>query len=430
MNKNELVLGKCPVNEGYTVYKNTDEEMVKQIKEMKVSKENFSTWNHKNCKIVQVLNDKQNLCQDEDGEFFTIDNDEIEDGLKDNLIEAINKKFDVVEVLNKVISPIYDRDGYMRIAFRGNPEARYDDLLRVGSTEVGYNISTYRGIELTKKKGEWGSLMFCHLNKDGNIVNRDYNLNITEHLNNKPKIKQDLADEIIKNIEDVPYLNYGDKWFNEKFAYVLAANIIDDDEDRDIMIFKLSKLDAKSNGNYGDRYEKAKMPKKGLIAVKKDHILSKILPIINTLDLPGENINLSKYFEFKEEQKIVPTKRIQETKINEKKYDVFDLTEDEDVLKEVELMEALRNIENSIEIPKNEEIAKEWIEIYLDECGCLPSFSFNKGEKQPDHSKYKGLVKMPHGCNFTFQVEEGDACEITWAHSIYETDIIGLELVQ
>jgi hypothetical protein len=60
----------------------------------------------------------------------------------------------------------------------------------------------------------------------------------------------------------------------------------------------LSYLEAKSNGNYGGRYEKAKMPKKGLTAVKKDHILSKILPIINTLDLPGENINLSKCIYF------------------------------------------------------------------------------------------------------------------------------------
>jgi hypothetical protein len=91
-------------------------------------------------------------------------------------------------------------------------------------------------------------------------------------------------------------------------------------------------------------------------------------------------------------------------------------------------MLALSNIENSIEIGHNEEIVKEIVTDYLYECD-LPSFSFNKGECQKNHSKYKGLVKLPHGCNLTFEVEEGDVCEITWAHSIYSTDIVNFELV-
>ena len=59
----------------------------------------------------------------------------------------------------------------------------------------------------------------------------------------------------------------------------------------------------------------------------------------------------------------------------------------------------------------------------------IPSFSFNKGEAQPDHSDFLGLIKLPHGCRFAFEVEEGDACEITWAHSIYNTDIVFFKFV-
>ncbi len=36
---------------------------------------------------------------------------------------------------------------------------------------------------------------------------------------------------------------------------------------------------------------------------------------------------------------------------------------------------------------------------------------------------------MPHGCNFTFEIEEGDTHEITWAHSIYSTNVINIEFI-
>jgi hypothetical protein len=92
------------------------------------------------------------------------------------------------------------------------------------------------------------------------------------------------------------------------------------------------------------------------------------------------------------------------------------------------LIAALVNIENSIDIPKNEDIVKDWLENMLNDFD-LPSFSFSKGEKQPSHSKFKGLVKLPYGCNFTFKVEEGDAVEISWSDSIYQTDVVELEMV-
>jgi hypothetical protein len=64
----------------------------------------------------------------------------------------------------------------------------------------------------------------------------------------------------------------------------------------------------------------------------------------------------------------------------------------------------------------------------LESCD-LPSFSFNKGEIQETHDDFKGLAKLPHGCNFTFGICEGSAEEISWAHSIYCTDIVDVELV-
>jgi hypothetical protein len=91
-------------------------------------------------------------------------------------------------------------------------------------------------------------------------------------------------------------------------------------------------------------------------------------------------------------------------------------------------MRVLKNLESGIEVGESEDAIKD-LTIEFPTDGDLPSFSFNKGEKQPNHDKYKGLVKLPHGCNFTFKVEEGDACEITWAHSIYYTDVIEFELV-
>lgn len=431
--KEELILGECPDNKGYTIYKNADLEMVEAIKNFKLPRENFIYFRHNGCNIVQVLNETQNLCIDENKEYIIITNEEIDKTLSKNLINEINAKFSLKNAIQRSFGDLYDKDGFMKKRINVNENGKPGDLGSVSYSDVGLDLRVSNDqIRLLEKNGDWSSIMFCHLNKDGNIVNRDYNINLTNFIGNAPKQKNYIIEQIIKHIPNEKYLYYANKWFTEKFVLSLTKTY---DERSEKIIFKLDRFEIKPNGNYGEKYNggNIKMPKK-VVEVDKNHLLQILLPLVNETEYAGDKVDLSKYITVTEKQSEIPTKRIQETKIEEKNFEIFDFSkygedEDEDILNNEELMLALNNIENSIDIGYNEEVVKEIIEEYLHECCDLPSFSFNKGERQKNHSKYKGLVKLPHGCNFTFEVEEGDVCEITHSHSIYSTDIVNFELV-
>lgn len=419
--KTEIILGESKNNSGYTIYKNLDSKMVEEILKVELQTDTFNTGWHKNSKVVQNLNEKQILCIDDEKEYFIISNEDVNRYLKEDKLNYINKNFNLIDAINKTFGELYDYGGYVKYDFFKNDSIKYDDLGTIVSREIGVELKTYNGIEIIEKTERWSRGMFCFLNEDGNIENRDYNLDLTKLLSYKQKTKEDLIKEIINNIPDISYKNYGNKWFSNNFAYVL--NITGN-------TFKLSKLDKSSGVNYGDsRSGKAKMPKT-TIEVTKEHILQQILPLVNNLDF-DKKVDLSKYIKIdvvENNNIILPKKRIQKTIIDENDVDVFDLTDIEEECFEDDIIEALKNIDDSIDIPSNATIVIDFLEKRLRDFD-LPSFSFDKGQTQEDHDDYIGYVKMPFNCNFTFKVCEGDACEITWAHSIYQTDIIELELV-
>lgn len=424
---NKLILGPSKTNEGYTIFKNADTNMVNEIKNFKMPISTFSTHYHKNSKIVQVLNEYQNLCVDEKNEYFIASDKNIERYIQEDKLNCVNQKFNIVEAIKKTFGTLYNSDGYSEISFSRTQNANvgFNNLGEMMYSEIGIKLETWQGIAIYEKSNNWSRGMFCFLNEEGNIENRDYNIDIAKLLGNKPKTKEDLIQEIIAKIPDVPYENYGNKWFASKFAFVLT----EEEENRvgEKNYFHLSKLEG-SNSSYGSSGYRIKKPK-STIKVTKEHILQRILPLVNKIKWGG-NLDLSKYITIEATELVsFIQKRVQNTKINEKKFDVFDFIKEEEVLTDEEVMMALQNIENSIDIPNNATRVIEFLKDHL-RCCDLPSYSFNKGEVQEDHSNYVGLVKMPHDCNFTFTVCEGEAVELRWDHSVYETDIVGLELVE
>lgn len=442
-----LVLGRSSKTgaegEGYTIFKNTDEELLKKIKALNVPIDTFKEYGKKgNCKIVQELNDVQRLCVDEAGEYFIKKEHTFAETKTENLLNEINKKFSVSAYLNTI--PMFSNDGYRKITFTehgGLMGEGWHSLGRVMSHETGVYLNTYRGIELIEGNCG-GTAMFCHFNVDGNVANRDYNYDIKEFLDNKQKTRQDLIEEIISHIPDESYKNYGNKWFAANHAFVLEK-VEPGQKSRSgnyqgKLVFKLTRYDRPKYGSsdtYGDSISgKIKLPKTATPSSRED-ILSKILPLVNENKfVVGDPVDLSKYIN---QEKLSNSKsdnkpaekRVQKTKLDEKKFsEVYDWVNEKFVTEEDELMKALSNLENGIEIGESEDIIKDMVVELLSD-GDLPSFSFNKGQKQPNHSKYIGLVKLPHGCNFTFKVEEGEPCEITWEHSIYYTDVVDFELV-
>lgn len=471
-NTHPLVLGTCAKNseegEGFTIFKNTKQDIVEQIKAMNIPSETWTegswmTGAKGKCKIEKKLNDKQFLCVDEYGHYFVKDSESFKDSSRRDLLQKINDKFNVSDVLNEIISPIYTSDGYGTITFERYDNyykkkwadydeekmkshmGSYDSHGRISAVITGAHLDTYSGIILVE--GEiGGDAMFCYFTEDGNIVNRDYNFDIKNYLNNKPKTREDLVNDIIANIPDVPYEHYGNKWFSSRHAFIL--NKVEPGETHrnsygieGKVVFNISKLEHRGDGKYGDsRSGKANKPK-ATTKVTKDHLLAHILPIVNTMEF-GAEVNVSKFIDMKaldiEEAAQVPVKRVQKTKIKEKDYsDIFDWSTQESREKwfrtdeglDEAVEKALVEFSSGINIGDSEDIILEFVEEYLRDAD-LPSFSFNKGQEQEDHDDYIGLVKLPHGVNLTFKVAEGDACEITWAHSIYYTDVVDLKIVE
>lgn len=459
--KHPLVLGKCSKDseegDGYTIYKNTNEEIVNEIKALQIDTDTWEEWGVPGkCRVAQELNEKQRLCVNEEGHYFVKDVDSFKRTNRNKILTIINKKFDAAEVLTNSLGPLYTKDGYKKVFFKSRKKGMfgrdtYDEHGKVLSEEIGVDLNTYSGIVLSEGVLD-SRFMFCHIDESGNVLNRDHNYNINYCLNNKLKTRKNLVEEIIAAIPDVPYETYGNKWFysgskkkknswedSDGFVLVLHKDV-EPYNSRGTTIIHMSKTEHKTDDTYGSGSSRIKKPKNTTPATKND-ILSQILPLVNTLKHFGEAIDLSPYIDLKKlevslKEKKTIVKRVQKTKLKESSYDIYDFTNgdydindyfDDDYERE-ELLKALSNIENGIEPGESEDVVRDIIIDFLKN-GDLPSFSFNKGEKQENHDKFKGLVKLPHGCNFTFKVEEGDACEITWAHSIYCTDVVEFELV-
>lgn len=471
-NKHQLVLVTCAKNseegEGYTIFKNTNQDIVEQIKAMNVpsdtwAEDNWVTGANGVCKIDKKLNDKQFLCVDEHGHYFVKDSESFATTGRRELLQKINDNFNVADVLNETIAPLYTRDGYGTITFEKYDTyykkkwddyddekvnahmGGYDSHGRVIAVINGAHLDTYRGLILIEGNLD-GDAMFCHLTEDGNIVNRDYNFDIKNYLDNEPKTREDLVNEIISHIPDVPYENHGNKWFSSRHAFIL--NKVKPGEthrkngSEGEVVLNISKLDHNRDDKYGDRYSGKVNKPKETTKVTRDHLLAQILPIINNMKF-GSEVNISKFIDMKaldvQEAVQAPVKRVQKTKINEDDYSkIFDWST-KDLIEDLYQLEnlnhfngvckAIEDFSNGINIGDNEDIILEFIEDFLGD-EELPNFSFDKGEAQPEHDDYKGLVKLPYGINLTFKVAEGDACEITWAHSIYYTDVVDLKIVE
>lgn len=424
--------------EGYTIFKNTDKELVDNIKALNTEGGTWEEYGYKGqCKIDKVLNNTQRLCVDEDGKYFIKDVGEFQETKQVNLLNAINRKFNVAEYLNTL--NLYSEDGYRKIQFINNGiglrGADYDSHGKISCDEIGIKIDTHNGIYITEGNCG-GSSMFCHFDVDGNIANRDYNYDFKYNLGCKPKSRQHLVDEILSIIPDVPYQNYKNKYFAKDFAFIIKdpEEGYDSGQPEFKFVLTVNRLDKYSTAdNYGDSISgREKLPKTTVPATRKD-ILSKILPVVNEIKhIEGGLIDLSKYYgtESLNGVELKVKNKPKRSKIIKSKFsEIFDLTTADEIIYNAEVMEAIVKISVNDDMDgRAETLVKDVMETYL-HSGDLPSFSFNKGEQEPNHLDYTALVKLPHDVNFKFRVEEGDTVEITWAHSIYSTDIVELELI-
>ena len=124
-----LVLGRCAKNseegEGYTIFKNTNEELVKKIKAVTVPADTWieksGGWPHNGakgvCKVDRQLNDTQFLCVDEHGHYFLKEADTFEESSKKDLLQKINDEFSAADILTESLGTLYTSNGYGVVTF-------------------------------------------------------------------------------------------------------------------------------------------------------------------------------------------------------------------------------------------------------------------------------------------------------------------------
>lgn len=413
------IIGKSKRQSGYTVYRNNDAEMVEKIKNIKLPDKNFTGYIigqfYKNATLHSKLNDKQNLYIDETGTYFIASDKDISSNNEKDLLEEINKQFSVVDALNYTFDNLLNLDGFKHVFYKRENRG-FDKLGGVYSETNGYTIfgnSDYIAID----ENDRGSGMFAYLNEDGNIENRDYNLDITKLLENKVSTnKQQFFDDLVSRIPVGKYLNYGNKYFNiatdtayvvdfEPYGYVFEINICEN-----------------NNGKYKNSRVKSFVKPKKLVEVTEKQMIYKILSFLNTLNIGGDSsiVDISKYDSEISQPIILEEKVIIDESKYTKKY----------IIRKDDISEEMLELLNNIHIPEKEEELQEYIKDVVSELD-LPSFDFDAGSSQEDHSDFVGLIVFEdYNIYYSFDVEEGECIEASHDGTMFQTDIVNLTLLK
>ncbi len=293
------VLGKGSEDsdiEGYTIFKNHDEELVKKIKSVKLSEDSFEYEGFMNgifgtCKIEKEI-DGQLQCIGPKNKRFFLDPEEYKEIRERELLNKINRLYPVSDYFNDNFGNVIGETKIKVITL--DKEANYNALDKVMAIESELEISDYNEniFSVSFSEGRGGSIMFCHFDINGNYVNRDYNVDIVEMSKTKPTTKKQILNKAQKYINNPTYTYFDNTWYCEDYA--MRINIIDESEQEreensfvdGSVGFSIQKYPYNSNSKkYGKSYDKVKKPKEGIIHTKKD-ILEQIQPIINKMNLP------------------------------------------------------------------------------------------------------------------------------------------------
>ncbi len=422
------ILGESKKQQGYTVYRNNDTEMVEKIKNIKLPNTHFTGYIkgtfYKNAKFHSKLNDKQNLYVDETDTYFIASDEDISSNNKKDLLKEINKQFSVADALNYTFDNLLNRDGFKHVFYK-RPNAGFDELGGVYSETNGYTIfgkcdendNNYMRIDyITITEKDRGYSMFAYLNEDGNIENRDYNLDITKLLENKvPKNKQQFFDDLIRRIPVGKYLNYGNKYF---YVETDTAYVLDFEPYRYLFTINICE---NNNGKYKNSHIKSFVKPKKLVETTEKDMIYKILSFLNPLNIGGDTslIDISQY------DSNISSKPIHENKsvIDESKYTKKYIIPKDDISDEI------ADLLNNINIPENDEIIQDYIKDILPGYE-LPNFDYDASTSQEDHTDFIGLVIFEdYNIYYSFNVEQGACIEASHDGAIFQTDIINLTLL-
>lgn len=258
-------IGDYKEKSGYSVFENTNKELVEKIKAIK-SKSSINVgdvvnhWRSGECKVVSFVNEREALVYSEKHKWHEVHQiDNAQEQLKDEHLQLINDTFKVEDYFTENFGIISSRGeiilGIKNVAPNHHRKESYDEVSVAALKKLRMNTSFYEGFKF-ECVDCYGSVN-CFFDENGNYVNRDYNFDIEKYEVVEPmEYKQKQVDEFIKKVsesitlDNLYHLEGTDTWFSDRFAYILCIK----EENREIYKnFKLY-VNAKPKQGEGNTY--------------------------------------------------------------------------------------------------------------------------------------------------------------------------------
>jgi hypothetical protein len=445
------------------IYKNPNKDIKQKVKDFNLDK-TFHINTYGNSTILEDIGEGETMCRNDRGRFI-VKNEFLEKEIEREKRLSLLKKYPITPILNKLFSNgIPYNDGFSMVNINESMNEKTGDIKTYCSL-TGYEmiseISSERhrigdaSFEINKLKDKIISFFDAKYSDDGNISidvsDLDIDANILRGMNSKDDMAKEFMKYVPKDIKKLKY--YGNKWFDLSSGKGFILYELDKRKEDIFNLISFDCFDVNNSGEYNINYTGKKKIPKTAKEVSVNHMIYTVLNKINESVDMGDNINIYDYVNGDLEiEKDVAKKRKQKTKLNFQEYNTIisfnNIETNSSIQKQIEevsknnnlivleninipknILKATKDIFNSINLADNEEKVVEYITQTIEYADFIPSYSFEKGEKQLDNSNYKALVIMPNDCMFTFGVEEGEAIEITNSHSIYATNIVDLKLV-
>jgi hypothetical protein len=301
----ETINNSGSYSDTYSVYENPDKEMVEKIKsldvDLKISNGGFGIDNMIWKYHAKQDNGKITLISD-DGDFSSITKKSYEEKKKVALLRYINDNFNLGDVFNKYVLPINVDNSTI---YGHNPHyLDYGDFSSYNgvnpqfiseSFETTVYIPTYQSTGYIKFENYIGyPITAIHLQADGSIINRDYNINFnkTDDID-REKTLQMFWDEIDKHVPEKIERSKGGSVYFIDGKYAISIYYDDDHKDRIELQFTPYASGRNYYENRNSNNKKVKPADSKIVVVDRQELKDKLAKKISEFIVTDEKIDVA-----------------------------------------------------------------------------------------------------------------------------------------
>lgn len=271
---------------GISYYENPDKELVGKIQSVEAPEYFKIDYERGDYRFKEVQKNGKFIVETKDGDVKSVTEEDYNEGREKALINKINKEFSIMETFNKFYAPyksgkmVIFIDDYIMKQMGGYFSSGVEPILNKHTWGSEYRTRKYYDgtfIEMFEFKLNHGySSASLRFGLNGEIVNRDYNINFNDKKQEFISLEKE-KETFIKSLKVIPEDlefkegsgNNDGIWFSESRAYVLLKPYLGEEN-----IINLVSYPKRNNGYFpqGESSSKVVKPKKGLVNVKREHL--------------------------------------------------------------------------------------------------------------------------------------------------------------